>query len=193
MKLIGICGAIRGGKSTAGNILAEYSKDVKLYSFADALKEECSKILPREDLGWNGTDWSGKKTAEGRELLQTYAEKKRAEDPDYWMNQVKNKVTLEKPKVGVITDTRYINELSWIVSLDQPILYVRHSKQELVWLNGYSRNDPLYQHGSETSWRLWLHCNPNKYVQIWNDADLTVLRMQLERFFEFEMSYYPSF
>lgn len=192
MRLVGICGAIRGGKSTIGQMFSDYCRDVKQYSFADALKEDCAKLMPREQLGWTGIDWSGKKSAEGRSLLQTHAEKRRSEDVNYWMNQVKNKIEEEKPKIAVITDTRYMNELNWIAEQEQPIIYVRHTKQELVWLKGYTNNDPLYQHGSETSWRLWLHCNPYKYVELWNDSDLTTLKMQVERFFSFDLPLYPS-
>jgi hypothetical protein len=50
-----------------------------------------------------------------RSLLQFWgAEYRRAQDPDYWVRQLAQRIELEKPEICLISDLRFQNELAFV-------------------------------------------------------------------------------
>lgn len=128
--LIGLSGKAESGKDT----FAKYAKDVvrscakywnlnigicERYALADALKEEAVQMY----------GWDGKKDEKGRTLLQELGQKRRVEDPDYWIkkmamnisNGLDGRAVFDAfPLHGVIfiTDMRFKNEKNFLSNIE---------------------------------------------------------------------------
>jgi hypothetical protein len=103
----------RQGKDTAGQGVFDYYErkmhlalrhglrvvpSVGIYRFAEALYEEA-----RRDYGMTEKD---------APLLQRIGSERRAQDPEYWVKKVFEKIEYDMPHIAIITDLRYQNEAS---------------------------------------------------------------------------------
>ena len=171
VKYIGILGAQRSGKDTFGKISLKYfPSQYMLSAFADVLKEECSTILPKEEIGWNGKDWSGPKTDRGRKLLQEYGQARRNEIPDYWVDKLAAKTKAYNNFCTIITDVRYINEIEFVLQNKGIIVYIHNAEKERLFLEEFKKTGIV--HASELQWRLWMACNSSSYKVISNNSTL---------------------
>jgi hypothetical protein len=115
MLLLAFGSKARQGKDTAGQSVFDYYKkkqelalrhglrvipSVGIYRFAEALYEEA-----RRDYHMTEKD---------APLLQRIGSERRAQDPEYWVKKVFEKIAYDKPHIAVITDCRYQNE-AWAV------------------------------------------------------------------------------
>lgn len=119
-----------------GEELKKDGKTVKKFAFADKLKEEMRPIL----LEKYKIDILNCSRAE-KEILRPdiveYAVKKRRENPDHWVNLVKEDILRTKTDCILISDGRYRNEADfvhslggWIINIDA--FFVINGKEELV-------------------------------------------------------------
>lgn len=86
---------------------------IKRYSFADALKAELAgkEVEFADKYGVEhqpGTKWPL--------TLQAHGEAMRRRNPFHWITQLKFKIDSENTDIALISDTRYKNELFWILS-----------------------------------------------------------------------------
>lgn len=164
VKLIGLCGAIKSGKDTLATMLeSQKSRDqsFKRYAFADALKEEVLRDTAccGADIGWTGKDYSGPKSDMGRAELQRVGALRRTANPEYWVDQVAEKIKRDKrhDTVPVITDVRHVNEINWIIGQSGGmVIYIYNPSAELKYLNSLLTRDPIALHESELQWRAWM-------------------------------------
>lgn len=110
IRVIGICGAARAGKTTFGDYvqewLAEHGHEVRRIAFADPLKD-----LARQ-MGWDGS-----KDEKGRRLLQLLGTECGREciRPDIWVDKWQDRVEHELRHghaVVIADDCRFGNEMS---------------------------------------------------------------------------------
>lgn len=100
-------------------------KEVKLYSFADILKQNiCMDILGMSYEQCYGSDnsknsltgmtWDNKQMT-ARDIMQFVGtDVFRKLQPDVWVNATLNKISKDKPKLAIITDCRFPNEIQAI-------------------------------------------------------------------------------
>jgi hypothetical protein len=138
-RLIGFCGAAGAGKDTASFLLSllGYQK----IAFADALKIEAYDLIVnpteeyrtrvKEELGINlplsldiaeadfeKVDIINRRKVELRRLLQWHGtEFRRAQDKDYWINKVREKV---RKGFWAVSDVRFQNEVSMTTHRPMP-------------------------------------------------------------------------
>lgn len=167
--LIGDCGS---GKSTIAKAFSEKYGWQHL-SFADTLKEEVSKHfspdnklaplkIPKEELGWNGQDWSGPKSEIGRRALQAWGARKRSENKSHWIDIVKKKIT---NKNVIISDVRYLNEIRWIKAQHGTVGRVCRDTSVYEKIMEGQFDGEL----SELEWRVWGLYAPYKEVIVINN------------------------
>jgi hypothetical protein len=129
------------GKDSCARAIAERygdTLDIKRYAFADALKTELYSVLMSPlDSYWETVrdvnylalphprvvfcsdedkiEWvEGNKKALGS-LLQRYGtEYRRARDSFYWINALRGRIYRDQPKVALITDLRFPNEVQFV-------------------------------------------------------------------------------
>lgn len=119
MKMIGLIGKARAGKTTVGKIL-ESEFEYKRYAMADQIREAIVHGLPFV------TEWQlrqGKQSnipeigVTGRELLQKMGhEWGRTLNPNMWIHAIQRRIELDEADINriVIDDVRYDNEVEWI-------------------------------------------------------------------------------
>jgi hypothetical protein len=107
MKIINISGKAQHGKDTTALILKEKleskNKKVLLTHYADLLKYEAKQFF----------NWNGLKDEKGRQILQYIGtDVIRAKNPDYWVNFVKEFLTMFQDEWNyvLIPDCRFPNE-----------------------------------------------------------------------------------
>lgn len=109
--IIGFGNKARHGKDTAAEAIVEFYADqrrlamthgllskapvVRQFGFAEALYQECRALHGMKD--------------KDAPLLQKVGAQRRAEDPNYWVKQVFNKIT-PAIDIAIISDVRYQNE-----------------------------------------------------------------------------------
>lgn len=176
--IIGLCGAIQAGKSTCANYLCNNYQGYKQYSFADSLKESCALAhseISKEEFGWNGTNWTGPKTEQGRIILQDHGQSERDKNPNCWLDVVAKKVKEDHPDIAIVGDSRHINELQWVIDNDGLILYVSREAKEQEFIEDYLLSSKIHQ--SESSWRLWLIKNINFMTPLRQINSMTILSL----------------
>jgi hypothetical protein len=183
-RLIGFCGAAGAGKDTASFLLSflGYQK----LAFADALKIEAYDSITnpteeyqarvREELGINlpfaldvatadydKVDIINRRKVELRRLLQWHGtEYRRAQDKDYWINRVREKVKTGK---WVVSDVRFQNEVAMI-----------REEGGQVWLITGRDDGYTPTHASETDWK-----DTTFDATFENGGDITILQNALYR------------
>jgi hypothetical protein len=131
MKIIGISGRKQSGKSTSGDYLFQLfktlypNKKVKLYAFADRLKQDiCINILGLLHNQCYGTDdqkntitnicWQGKNLT-AREVMEVVGtDIFRGLKVDVWTSSTLSLINKEKPDLAIVTDVRFPDEVSSI-------------------------------------------------------------------------------
>ena len=139
--IVGFRGAAGSGKTTAVNHIVETfgkSLDVRPYAFADALKIEVfdwlqeldflfekglvhsfvpSLPIPQWDIVHTDREkiaWVNDVKKVLRPFLQLHGtERRRAQDEDYWVDSLLERVAEDSPRVALIHDVRFPNEV-WI-------------------------------------------------------------------------------
>lgn len=128
--LIGFGNRARQGKDTAVATIIEHfgSKyDIRRYAFGDELKREVNELDQFEwcmrfgipyDSNPDMTDpMCQTKHGKQRALLQWYGtEYRRAKQPFYWVNKVKQRIEQDQPQVALISDVRFLNEYFFLVA-----------------------------------------------------------------------------
>ena len=127
--LVAISGKAGSGKSTLAHLLAERLPGARVYSFADALRDEVAREfgIPREwtkerKLELMPTDfycpvcngWQMERPMLIREVLQEWGAFKRSKDLDYWIKRLDDRIRAEGARYAIIDDLRYQNELEWV-------------------------------------------------------------------------------
>ncbi len=113
-------------------------KEIKLYSFADILKQNiCMDILGMSYDQCYGSDnnknsltdmmWNGKKMT-ARDIMQFVGtDIFRQLKPDVWVSATLNKIAKDKPKLAIITDCRFPNEIAAIKNCNGKIIRLTRS------------------------------------------------------------------
>jgi hypothetical protein len=102
--VIGLGHKARHGKDTAARTLIEaYPRLVQRFSFADDLYAVCRVV--------HGM------TTKDAPLLQRVGVEYRERDPETWVRSVYAKILDAKPRVAVITDVRFPNEMAFVKAL----------------------------------------------------------------------------
>lgn len=149
---------MRSGKTTlARAILGEYDSrfmhGAHIYSFAEALRQECSELLwpnqaPETARAWWGTLESQFKS-EVRPLLQAVGQaKRRFNDAGYWVNALALTIDDHEEHLAIIDDVRHENEARWILE-NGGILIRLHADRETLIQRGASAE--RLAHYSETA------------------------------------------
>lgn len=134
MIVVGIAGKMKVGKTTLANHMVEMGATRR--AFADALKDEVTArylIDPHDKdkvLVWANMAFPTLEPPKPpwdvftvRQLLQWYGtDFRRAQAPDYWVSQFAIWAQLHRPKVLVIDDVRFLNEVEWIKSQPNHLL-----------------------------------------------------------------------
>jgi len=154
MIVIMLGGKARVGKTTAANILKIIAENMGMkpviVPFAKAIKDEAAKLgLSKET-----------KPDQYRAFCQDLGERKRKENPDYWVecfNKTFEKLAKEenenlennskkyKERVIIIDDCRYMNEVAYGRKIGAKQIFIAHGSRQLEDHNGEWRN-----HESET-------------------------------------------
>lgn len=128
--IIGISGYARTGKDTFGislqRVLKTYKINCELIAFANILKEDLDVFLLDK---FNISAFTKKDEEKFliRPMLVAYGESKRNQSPNYWIDQIKEKV---KNKLIIITDVRYENEARWIVDNGGFLIHLNRQRED---------------------------------------------------------------
>lgn len=160
-RIIGFCGAAGAGKDTASFLLTLLG--YRKIAFADALKIEAYDLClnPTEEYRRRVSDELGmtlplsldianseqekidiinRRKVELRRLLQWHGtEFRRAEDPNYWINLVRDKM---RTGMWVVSDMRFMNEVQMV-----------RESGGVIWLIEGRNDGYTPTHASETDWR----------------------------------------
>lgn len=123
MRIVGLVGRARSGKSTAAEALVREHGFVSI-GFADALKDLALRVNPKVNDGctlaevveWHDWDYAKKGTHEVRRFLQELGTGVRDIEPDFWIyawdRAVQNAIADGKCPGVVVPDVRFANEAS---------------------------------------------------------------------------------
>jgi hypothetical protein len=128
--IIGISGYARSGKDTFAISLEKILKKNQIKSeriaFANILKKDVDDFLKQKfNISAFTKDDSEKLLI--RPVLVGYGEARRNQNPDYWIDQIKNYCN---NKLIIITDVRYENEAKWILENKGFILNLSRLKKD---------------------------------------------------------------
>lgn len=180
--IIGVCGVARSGKDTFA-ALAKKSchlrgKKIRTLAFADKLKENAATFLSSYCRIDNLSTLSTDKKAEVRPFLVWYGCYMRSIEPDYWLNQVMEKIENDnETDIFIITDVRFENELKKIVSLGGSVIHIRRT------LNGQivqpaneeeRKNDPILIDNCNT-FIVWNTVTDNHLDDLQQNVDDAIL------------------
>jgi hypothetical protein len=119
-KLIGVSGFARSGKDTFCNRSAKYlnfyKNKVKIFSFADALKNELNELL-LQNVGISAFTEKDEEKEIIRPLLVTYGTHLRRKlNENCWVDKIRSSVMhhVNRGTFVFITDVRFLNEAEWI-------------------------------------------------------------------------------
>jgi hypothetical protein len=128
--IIGISGYARTGKDTFGislqRILKTYKINCELIAFANVLKEDLDGFLLDK---FNISAFTKKDEEKFliRPMLVAYGESKRNQSPNYWIEQIEEKV---KNKLIIITDVRYENEARWVIDSGGFLIHLNRQRED---------------------------------------------------------------
>lgn len=117
----------RHGKGTAVQAIIDKfggQYDIREYQFSHELKKEVSAMNQFEVCWRNGIKYDTEpdmtdprcqgKDGKQPALLQFWGQKRREEDPFYWINKLRAQIAEDQPQVALVSDMRQFNELLWI-------------------------------------------------------------------------------
>lgn len=118
-RIIGIAGYGGVGKDTLADQIVSYYGDHKCsrFAFADELKMEIRDFIFSQ-YHFDILNCEREQKEEVRDLLVFWGEKRRKEDPGYWLKKVIRKLYNSSSEINIITDVRYQNECSRIQRFD---------------------------------------------------------------------------
>lgn len=110
----------RVGKDTFAELVKEVVRpdvEVRVYKFADRLREECAEIFKEKGLNLDPWTEDPDEKLKVRPWLIDLGAGKRTDDPAYWIKAVRDKFESEGEFKGIriIADLRYVNEANWIL------------------------------------------------------------------------------
>lgn len=128
---IGLCGYMRAGKDTVADYLIR-EHGYQRMGFADALKEEVAR-----GVGCTPADLLEEPLrTQVRPVLQVWGtEFRRAQDPDYWTEQVRKKIVKEARVGGrrlVFNDVRFANEIALLREYGFVVVKIDMSVDDVV-------------------------------------------------------------
>jgi hypothetical protein len=130
-KIIAFAGRKQSGKSSSADMIVDFyekelgsSEGIKIYNFADSLKDMCINILGLTYEQCYGTDeekntltdlfWNGKQLT-AREVMQFVGtDIFRKLKPNVWAKSTLNKIKIDNPKLALIADCRFPDEVQSI-------------------------------------------------------------------------------
>lgn len=116
MKLIGLAGLARSGKTTIADHLALYGYHA--IAFADPLRAILRDVLNVPDQYMNVVKEAAMPphAASYRKLMQTFGDAGRSIAPDFWIHLLEAEVKEHADDTTpiVVTDVRYLNEAFWV-------------------------------------------------------------------------------
>lgn len=165
-KIIAFAGRKQSGKTTCSEFVVKYFNGAleaingaKIYNFADPLKKDiCMNILGLsydqcygEDINKNATtdlEWDGNKLT-AREVMQFVGtDIFRKMKNDVWAGATIKKITQEKPRLAVIADCRFPNEVEavkdtggLVIKLTRNPYHSNHSSETALDSINYSDNN----------------------------------------------------
>jgi hypothetical protein len=101
--VIGLGHKARHGKDSAARILMHAIRGVQRFSYADDLYAVCRVLHGMTD--------------KDAPLLQRVGVEYREKDEDVWVRSVYAKILTERPRVAVITDVRFPNEMAFVKAM----------------------------------------------------------------------------
>lgn len=109
-ELVGLTGFAGCGKDATFHALASECDGALRFAFADALKREVAEVreCTVEELE------ASKGEPAVRNLLQRWGMMRRQQREDYWVQQVAAQIKALRPRVAIITDVRFANEIDWL-------------------------------------------------------------------------------
>lgn len=129
VNIIGLSGKSGSGKSTVAKQVAARHNNVRVVSFADALRYEVADEFQDLDVYTKPTP------PHVRALLIAWGCARRAIDPMYWVKWLEHTLELDtthtEPGVYIIDDVRFLNEAQWIHAHGGKVLRVECSPAPL--------------------------------------------------------------
>lgn len=174
--IVGLMGMARVGKDTTGAVYIE--NGYERYAFGDAVKKEYCEVngLTLEEIDGDNKEYH--RTREGG-IIDT-AEKKRKNNPFYWVDVIKDEI-IEKHKKGiniVITDIRRIPEIKFMDSLKEVFGKDNVKLYEVIKPKA---NDGVFDYDMNTSQTLlWGHWNCSVDGVIYNTETQTDLEIMVD-------------
>lgn len=165
MKIVGLVGPKRVGKSTAADVLVRERGFVSI-GFADALKDLAVKVNPDlaadvQEFGWEVV----KGLSNYRWFLQEFGTRVRDIDSSFWIRAWRKATLKLSPDACVVVpDVRFLNEAQAIKAFDESLL-IRITRPGL---------DSSDTHVSETE-QLGIQCDAeitNVHVKAWFEDDV---------------------
>jgi hypothetical protein len=128
--IIGISGYARSGKDTFGLSLQRVLKTFKIKSkvnaFANVLKQDLDSFLIKK-FNISAFTKNDEEKFLIRPILVAYGESKRMQNPNYWIEQIKEK---SKNNLTIVTDVRYENEARWIIENNGFLIHLKRQKSD---------------------------------------------------------------
>jgi len=161
-KLIGIAGVAQCGKDSLYKTLFILNHNFIRHAFADKVKQDLQPVL--HDLyKIDILNCSPVEKEKCREVMVTYANIRREENPSHWIQEVEASVirSIDSNLIPVITDVRYENEVKWIQSLGGAVIHLKKfsiNNKEKIYQPAANKveaeNDPLLQSAAniKTEW-----------------------------------------
>lgn len=179
--VIGLAGYAQSGKDTLLLQLQGLGdKKYVRFAFADALKHEIKQRIS-DEYGIDVFNCTSEEKNSVRHLMVELGAARRAEDPNYWINQtlanIKQAMEEDPSIIPVITDVRYENEAD--------ILEAEFPGSKLVVINRYG-NGPANDQEAEFTSKLYAREGGSVIQFFWSDItnytqrDLDVLVGGLE-------------
>jgi len=110
IKLVGICGEPRSGKTTFGRFLQSFINGLLLFGFGDCIRQACRLLwnVPIIEQEAHREEW--------RSRWQQIGMEGRGISEDYWIKQWITYTTIDRAEGGIIVmpDVRFQNEVEFI-------------------------------------------------------------------------------
>lgn len=165
-KIIAFAGKKQSGKTTCSEFVLKYFNGIiepfnggKIYNFADTLKQDiCMNILGMSydqcygtddqknqltDIEWNGSNLTAREVMQfvGTDIFRKMKN-------NVWVDATINKIKIEQPKIAIIADCRFPNEVNSIkqnngivIKLSRDLYHSNHESELALDGNNYNQNN----------------------------------------------------